>query len=125
MIIDFSEQVEKLLNPKGKTSQLYKRCARYVSEHLFSPIRIGEMSQVLGYSRAYLCTCFKQESGMSLVQFIQQKKIAEAKKLLQFTNQELGQISALLGYSSQSHFQTVFKKFTGETPMSYRRKMNI
>ena len=42
--------------------------------------------------------------------------------LLRFTDQELGQIAALLDFSSQSHFQTVFKKVTGETPMAYRRR---
>ena len=46
----------------------------------------------------------------------------EAKRLLQFTDQELGEIAALLDYSSQSHFQTVFRKVTGETPMAYRRR---
>ena len=97
-------------------------CARYVSGNLFTAIRAEEMAQALGYTRAYLCTRFKQEAGISLIQYIQKEKTAEAKRLLQFTDQDLGQIAALLDFSSQSHFQTVFRKITGETPMTYRRR---
>lgn len=52
-------------------------------------------------------------------------KVAEARRLLRFTDQELGEIAALLGFSSQSHFQTVFKQITGETPMAYRRSSPV
>ena len=53
---------------------------------------------------------------------IQREKAMEARRLLRFTDQELGRIAALLDFSSQSHFQTVFKKVTSETPMAYRRR---
>ena len=75
--------------------------------------------------RIILCTRFKQEVGVSLTRYVQQEKVAEAKRLLRFTDQELGEIAALLGFSSQSHFQTVFKQITGETPMAYRRNSQV
>lgn len=125
MILDFSEQVEKLHHPTGGESRFYRMCARYVSDHLFTAIRAEEMARALGYTRAYLCTRFKQEAGISLIQYIQKEKTAEAKRLLQFTDQDLGQIAALLDFSSQSHFQTVFRKITGETPMAYRRRTKL
>jgi len=125
MMLDFAEQVEKLRQPTGGESRFYRMCARYVSENLFTAIRAEEMAQTLGYTRSYLCTRFKQEAGISLIQYIQGEKIAEAKRLLQFTDQDLGQIAALLAFSSQSHFQTVFRKITGETPMAYRKRTKI
>lgn len=125
MILDFSEQVEKLHHPAGGEIRFYRMCARYVSDNLFTAIRAEEMAQALGYTRAYLCTRFKQEAGISLIQYIQKEKTAEAKRLLQFTDQDLGQIAALLNFSSQSHFQTVFRKITSETPMAYRRRTKI
>lgn len=125
MMLDFSQQVEKLHHPTGGESRFYRMCARYVSDNLFTAIRAEEMAQALGYTRAYLCTRFKQEAGISLIQYIQKEKILEAKRLLQFTDQDLGQIAALLDFSSQSHFQTVFRKITGQTPMAYRRRTKI
>lgn len=50
------------------------------------------------------------------------QKNAEARRLLQFTDQWLGEVAALPDFSSLNHFQTVFRKVTGETPMAYRRR---
>lgn len=122
MLLDFAAQVEKLRCPGGGDSRFYQRCARYVSENLYTALRAEEMAAALGYTRSYLCTRFHQETGMSLKQYIQREKAMEARRLLRFTDQELGRIAALLDFSSQSHFQTVFKKVTGETPMAYRRR---
>ena len=94
----------------GGESRFFRMCAQYVSENLFSSIKAQQMADALGYTRAYLCTRFKQEAGISLSRYIQQEKIAEARRLLQFTDQGLGEIAALLDFSSQSHFQTVFRK---------------
>lgn len=109
----------------GGESRFFRMCAQYVSENLFSSIRAQQMADALGYTRAYLCTRFKQEAGISLSRYIQQEKIAEARRLLQFTDQGLGEIAALLDFSSQSHFQTVFRKVTGETPMVYRHRTRL
>ena len=125
MILDFAEQVEKLHRPAGGGSRFFRMCAQYVSENLFSSIKAQQMADALGYTRAYLCTRFKQEAGVSLSRYIQQEKITEARRLLQFTDQGLGEIAALLDFSSQSHFQTVFRNVTGETPMAYRRRTRL
>ena len=50
------------------------------------------------------------------------QKNAEARRLLQFTDQGLGEVAALPDFSSLNHFQTVFRNITGETPMAYRRR---
>lgn len=125
MMLDFAEKVKRLHLPANGGNRFFQMCARFVSENIYTTIRAENMAKELGYTRAYLCTRFKQETGISLTQFIQKEKIAEAKRLLQFTDQDLGQIAALLDFSSQSHFQTVFKKITGETPMVYRNRTKI
>lgn len=60
---------------------------------------------------------------MTLTQYILQEKVFEAQRLLRFTDQSLSELAALLAFSSQSHFQNVFKKQTGETPAQYRSRM--
>lgn len=125
MMIDYARRVERLKGPGTGHNRFFRLCAQYVSQNIFTPIRAERMAEELGYTRAYLCTRFKQETGVSLTRYVQQEKAAEAKRLLRFTNQELGEIAALLGFSSQSHFQTVFKQITGETPMAYRRHNQV
>ena len=125
MMIDYAQRVERLQGPQAGQERFFRLCAQYVSQNIFTTIRAEQMSRELGYTRAYLCTRFKQETGIPLTRYVQQEKVAEAKRLLRFTDQELGDIAALLGFSSQSHFQTVFKQITGETPMAYRRNNQV
>ena len=125
MMIDYARRVERLQGPGTGQDRFYRLCAQYVSRNIFTTIRAERMAEELGYTRAYLCTRFKQEAGISLTRYVQQEKVAEAKRLLRFTDQELGEIAALLGFSSQSHFQTVFKQIAGETPMAYRRSSQV
>ena len=125
MMIDYAQQVERIKGPETGHDRFFRLCAQYVSQNIFTAIRAERMAEELGYTRAYLCTRFKQEAGISLTRYVQQEKAAEAKRLLRFTDQGLGEIAALLGFSSQSHFQTVFKQITGETPMAYRRSSQV
>lgn len=125
MLFDFAEQVEKLRCPDGNESPFYRMCAQYISRNLFSVIRLESMAKELGYTRAYLCTRFKKEAGISVTQYIHREKVEEAKRLLQFSDRELTEIASMLNFSSQSHFQTVFKKTAGETPLAYRKRVKI
>ena len=52
------------------------------------------------------------------------EKIEEAKKLLRYSTKSLSAISTYLGFSSQSHFSRVFKKYVGENPSVYRNKLD-
>ncbi len=125
MVIDFAEQVEKLRCPADDKRHFCRMCIQYISRNVFAPIRTESMAKELGYSRSYLCSRFKQEMGLSITQYIQQEKIEEAKRLLRFSNYNLSEVASLLNFSSQSHFQTVFKRITGETPLEYRKKVKV
>ena len=63
---------------------------------------------------------FKADTGENLSDFIQKEKIDEAKRLLRYTDKSLIAISSYLGFSSQSHFNRIFKSITGKTPKEYR-----
>lgn len=128
LIVEFAREVQRVrynVRPeaRGDKGSLFLQCAEYVSQNIFSPLRAQEIADALGYTRSYLCSRFRALSGMTLTQYILQEKVFEAQRLLQFTDQSLSELAALLGFSSQSHFQNVFKKQTGETPAQYRSRM--
>ena len=81
-----------------------------------------KLAQELHYSRPHLSRKFKEETGMTLTDFILTKKSEEAARLLAFTDKSLISISDYLGFSSQSHFARVFKKYIGMTPSEYRSR---
>lgn len=128
MFVDFADQVRQVRyhtksNEQTGEKDLFLACSEYISQNIYAPIRAEELAEALGYTRSYLCSCFKKQAGMTLTQYCLQEKILEAQRMLRFTDQSLSEIAALFAFSSQSHFQTVFKRITGETPLSYRRRM--
>jgi AraC-like DNA-binding protein len=80
------------------------------------------IAEEVGLSPEYLSSKFKKVTGINLPNFINQKKIQEAQKLLAFTSMSLSDISESLAFSNQSYFQAIFKKVTGITPLSYRKE---
>lgn len=126
MIIDYAEAVRRVryrVTPgeNAAAQQLFRACADYVARHIYEPIRVDEMADALGYSRGYLSSSFKRQTGLTLTQYILQEKVFEAQRMLEFSGESLMEIANLFSFSSQSHFQNVFKKVTGQTPMEYRR----
>ncbi|MCD7954693.1 MAG: AraC family transcriptional regulator [Lachnospiraceae bacterium] len=123
MELDFADRVAKL--QCGETTRLLvQEVRRYVLSHIDEPITTEQLAEYLGKNRTYLCTEFRRESGMTLNAYFTQIKISEARRLLEITKLPLHTISEKLGYSSQSHFQNVFKKTTGCTPLEYRRRFH-
>lgn len=79
------------------------------------------MTSALFISRSVLSTRFKASTGVDLSDFITDKKIDEAKRLLTYTKSSVSDISEYLAFSAQSHFSAKFKQKTGMTPNEYRK----
>ena len=123
MVLDYTERVDKLRAGKSK-SKLVIDVANYVQHHLSEAINTEDIAKALFISRSRLSSNFKAETGENLVDFILREKTEEAKRFLRYTDKTAAAISAYLGFSSQSHFSRVFKKYTGKTPNEYREIHN-
>ena len=121
MVVDFAERVERL-RVGTHVSKLTLDVANYVQKHISEVISTDEMADALFMSRPYLSKKFREETGMTLTDFILGEKVREAKRLLSYTDKSLIAISVYLGFSSQSHFARVFKKYAGLSPSDYREK---
>ena len=80
------------------------------------------IAKELYMSRSYLSRKFSEETGETLTDFILRQKTEEARRLLRYSDKPLTSISAYLGFSSQSHFTRVFKKYTSLSPGEYRQR---
>lgn len=123
MVFDYAERVEKLHYGR-QSSKLVQSVANYIQHHLSEPISTEDIAKALFLSRSRLSVKFKEETGENLVDFILKEKIEEGKRLLSYTDKPAVAISAYLGFSSQSHFARVFKKYTGTLPNEYRKLHN-
>lgn len=120
MLIDFASHVETL-SSSGSYSKHVIAAIRYINRNINQKLSLEQIANVVGISRTHLCAIFKQETGKTLLSYFTERKITEAKRILSTTDTPLEAISEYLGYSSQSHFQKVFRKYVGTTPNLYRK----
>ncbi len=119
MLQDFAARVQEL--QRTGYSATVRLCMQYIQAHLHERIRVEEIAASVQRNPSYLTQRFRQETGMSVTQYIQRQKIGEAKRLLRAPG-NCGSLWLMLGYCDQSHFDRVFKKATGITPGAYRQQ---
>lgn len=119
MLVDFASRVE-MIGTGGGCSQHVTEAIRYINKNINRKLTLDQIAGAAGISRTHLCAIFKKETGKTLISYFTERKITEAKRLLSTTAMPLGAISEYLGYSSQSHFQKVFRSLVGETPLAFR-----
>lgn len=93
---------------------------RYIDRNYLEIKSIREISEKLSYSEYYLAHIFKEKMGVSIKQYITEKKISEGCNLLKNSNLSITEISDKLGYSSPHSFSQNFKKITGMSPTEYK-----
>ena len=89
-----------------------------IAEHKNQKCRYVIVSQDTDYDN--IISFWKEELGISISDFIREKKIEKAQNPLRYCDFSLIEISAYLSFSSQSHFIQSFKKLVGMTPKKYR-----
>ena len=117
----FAEKVYEAKTPITDNDRLQK-AIRFIQQNTNQHISVGDVADHVGFSRSYFSAYFKKELGFSVSAFILRCKLEEGRELLQYTDKPLSVISNYLCFSSQSHFQTAFKKQFGMTPMEYRKQ---
>ena len=124
MIFDYTERVEKLRLGKAP-SKFVLDVTNFVRRHLSDPITTEDVASALFLSRSRISVKFKEETGITITDFILKEKTDEAKRLLRYSDKPAVAISNFLGFSSQSHFSRVFKKYAGCVPAAASSIMSV
>ncbi len=94
----------------------------YIADHISDPdLSANDIAREFAMSRASLYAKVKDSFSSGIGEYIERKRIQEAKKLLKETSLSVTEISERTGYSSQRYFSTRFKKCTNRSPLSYRK----
>lgn len=121
MYDDFVRRVHKCrTNPH--LSQQVQKCVDYIEMNIDKKIRAADIAALVGYTEYYMTHKFKEETGLSVTDYIKFAKIERAKVLLKSTNQTVQDIAAALSFSTRNYFSRIFQEVTGQTPMEYREK---
>lgn len=110
----------RLSKDTRKYSKAVQVAIFYISRNLHNSINLNDVASSCGYSTRYLSKKFLSDTGITLPDYIHQEKMKEACSLLLHTSLSVSEISAMLGYSSQSHFTEIFKSFYNVTPRKYK-----
>lgn len=119
MVLDFTKKMY-LLKKNAVISKPITLCIDYIYNHIHEKITVDILSEYVNLSNGYLSRLFKTEMGISISEYIREKKIENAQNLLKYSNYNLAEISNYLAFSSESHFIHVFEEIVGLTPKKYR-----
>jgi transcriptional regulator GlxA family with amidase domain len=86
---------------------------------------IEEIIKDIPSSRRNIARRFKQVTGITPIEYLQQTRIKAAKKLLEQTNQQMTEVIYNSGYNDPKAFRKVFRKTVGMTPSAYREKFQV
>jgi AraC-like DNA-binding protein len=118
----FVEYAEKVANVNYAFSPLVRECRLYIKANLEGSLTLSEIAGKLYTSKSHLSHTFREETGETLSDFIRNSRIEESKRMIRYTPASITSIGETLGFSSPSHFSSLFHKVTGMTPMEFRNK---
>jgi AraC-like DNA-binding protein len=93
----------------------------YIDDNLSARLNLDLLSEKAGLSKYHFCRIFKNNIGLSPMQFIMSMRIAKAKALLKREDANISKIASSLGFNDLSSFTVQFKKVTGTTPIKFRK----
>lgn len=103
-------------------SPVIQKAVDYILLHLSSPLSLQQIAQALHVHPAHLSRKFKEETGMTVTEFIQRKRIDEAKYYLERGHLSITDVAFKVGFNDLNYFDKVFKKMTSETPSQYVKR---
>lgn len=101
-------------------STLIKNVIIYIDARLSEELSLKKIAEMNGVSSTYLSTCFKQETGKNFVDYVNGRRVEQAKHMLKTTRLQIQTVAQHCGFLDVQYFAKVFKKYTGKTPREYR-----
>lgn len=100
-----------------------RRVVAYINTHLGDELGLVELSTLAGLSPHHFGEAFKASTGTPPHRYVMEKRVERARELLRAKERALGDIAYAVGFSSQAHFTTNFRRVTGSTPGRFRRSL--
>lgn len=111
------------LKDAGESSNLsVSKIESYVAEHLFDKITLSDIAENCFYNPSYFSRKFKSVFGKKLTDYVREKRLLAAAKMLAETDKSNGEIALLCGFSDKTQFYKLFRAEFGCTPTEYRKK---
>ena len=94
----------------------------YIEDHLTENPDLDTIAEAMHYSKYHMHRVFAEETGLTIHNYMQRRRLTEAAKLLVFSEKPIMEIALIAGYESQQAFTAVFKEMYKKTPGKYREE---
>jgi len=102
----------------GKEKRAIQQVRQFIEEHFAESVSLHRLAQHVSLSPYYLLRVFRAEVGMPPYEYLESVRIRHTQQLIK-VGMPLAEVSAEVGFSSQSHMTRQFKKIIGVTPGQY------
>ncbi len=111
-------------DPRDTTPPTWlRRVFERISDAVLEPVSVAELAAEADVHPVYLAAVFKRFFRESIGEFVQRQRVEFSKRMIARRNLRLVQIAVDAGFSDQSHFNRIFKRYIGVTPGEYRRRV--
>jgi len=100
-----------------------RRVKEFISEKIEEDLSLAEIAAIAGLSQFHFARAFRKSTGLTPQQFLMERRIERAKELLAKNDLPIVEVSLRTGFKNQSHFTSLFRKFTSFTPKTWRESL--
>jgi len=99
-----------------------EKTVSYINVHYAEPLSLEEVARRFFFSRAQFTRKFRDHTGQSFLEYLNARRLEQARKLLVETDWTVMMITRYVGYSSPTYFHRLFLREVGMTPLDYRQQ---
>ncbi|MGG1553761.1 response regulator transcription factor [Paenibacillus ferrarius] len=107
----------------SQMTNVVKKIKEYIHQHLKEKINLQNLADHVFMNKTYMCTLFKQETQMTVWNYIVAERMQQARNLLLNESLKIYEIAERIGYEDVDHFTSLFKKHYGLSPLEYKRRL--
>lgn len=124
LLLSFMIDVARCQLPEKSTTNNYhvNKAVRLLNLNIAKNITTDFLADKIGINKSYLQRIFKENTGKTIISYLNELRIKQAKKLLANKNFSVIDVAFEVGFNNRQNFAVAFKKYTGTTPTEYRRK---
>jgi YesN/AraC family two-component response regulator len=103
-------------------SSVTEQVKKFIIDHLSETIHVEDIAKTVHLNPQYLMRVFKKETSMPILEYITSERVKIAKDLLAQTDLPINRVADCVGYDNYSYFIKIIKRYTGMTPVVFRKK---
>ena len=119
---EFCNLVKNTKTSINTDNKIVKQVVSYINRNFYKKFYLKDIASHLNLSSEYLERVFKEQTKMTIGQYLLDVRLNQAVLLLEGSDKAIYEIASLTGFNSQSYFILQFKRKFNMTPKSYRTK---